>query len=96
MRDVYEPKFKQGLPTAAPETIACRPYRQLMEHQVVDAVLFMTPEDWHHRLTPDTMDASKDVYVEKPLGHTPEQHNELTEAQRKSERIVQVAMQRRL
>jgi len=46
-------------------------------------------------MTLDAMDAGKDVYVEKPLCHTPEEGKELVEAERDSDRIVQVGMQRR-
>ncbi len=41
------------------------------------------------------MAAGKDVYVEKPLCHTPEEGVELVDAEKKSNNIVQVGMQRR-
>jgi predicted dehydrogenase len=43
----------------------------------------------------DALAAGKDVYVEKPLCHTPEQGVELVEAEKRSKQIVQVGMQRR-
>ncbi len=93
--DLYEPHLEQGLSAAGPGTKAYRDYRQVLEDKQIDAVLIATPEHWHHRMTLDAMDAGKDVYVEKPLCHTPEEGKELVEAQRNSERIVQVGMQRR-
>ena len=93
--DVYEPHLEQGLSAAGPGTKAYRDYRRVLDDPDVDAVLIATPEHWHHRMTLDAMDAGKDVYVEKPLCHTPEEGKELVEAQRKSDRIVQVGMQRR-
>ena len=93
--DVYEPHLEQGLSAAGRGTKAYRDYRQVLDDPYVDAVLIATPEHWHHRMTLDAMDAGKDVYVEKPLCHTPEEGKELVEAQRSSDRIVQVGMQRR-
>lgn len=93
--DVYEPNLEAGLSAAGPGTKAYRDYRKVLEDKAVDAVLIATPEHWHHRMTLDAMDAGKDVYVEKPLCHTPEEGQELVAAQRASDRIVQVGMQRR-
>ncbi len=93
--DVYEPNLEQGLSAAGPGTRAFRDYREVLDDRDVDAVLIATPEHWHHRMTLDAMAAGKDVYVEKPLCHTPEEGRELVDAQRASDRIVQVGMQRR-
>ena len=93
--DVYEPNLERGLSAAGPGTRAVRDYRALLDDPDVDAVLIATPEHWHHRMTLDAMAAGKDVYVEKPLCHTPEEGRELVEAQRASDRVVQVGMQRR-
>ncbi|MDE0103663.1 MAG: Gfo/Idh/MocA family oxidoreductase [Bryobacterales bacterium] len=93
--DVYEPNLEQGLSAAGPGTKAYRDYRRVLDDPEVDAVLIATPEHWHHRMTLDAMAAGKDVYVEKPLCHTPEEGQELVAAQRVSDRVVQVGMQRR-
>jgi len=98
--DVYEPNLEEGLSTAAKHdngkgAKAYRDYRKLLDDPEIDAVLIGTPEHWHHRMTLDAMAAGKDVYVEKPLCHTPEEGKELVEAQRRSDRVVQVGMQRR-
>ncbi len=93
--DVYEPNLEQGLSTAGPGTKTYRNYKQLLDDDAIDVVLIATPEHWHHRMTLDAMAAGKDVYVEKPLCHTPEEGKQLVEAQRQSDRIVQVGMQRR-
>ncbi|MCY4596778.1 MAG: Gfo/Idh/MocA family oxidoreductase [Bryobacterales bacterium] len=93
--DIYEPNLEEGLSAAGPGTRAYRDYRKVLDDKDVDAVLIATPEHWHHRMTLDAMAAGKDIYVEKPLCHTPEEGKELVEAQRRSDRIVQVGMQRR-
>jgi len=98
--DVYEPNLENALSTAskgqggvAPK--AYRNYKQLLDDKSIDAVLVASPEHWHHRMVLDALAAGKDVYVEKPLCHTPGEGVELVEAEKRSKNIVQVGMQRR-
>lgn len=93
--DVYEPNLEAGLSAAGPGAKAYRDYRALLDDREIDAVLIATPEHWHHRMALDAMAAGKDLYIEKPLCHTPEEGKQLVEAWRGSDRIVQVGMQRR-
>jgi predicted dehydrogenase len=97
--DVYEPNLERALATAAkaqgaPPT-AYRNYKRLLEDKGIDAVLIATPEHWHAQMVLDAIAAGKDVYVEKPLCHTPEEGVALVEAEKNTSRIVQVGMQRR-
>lgn len=98
--DVYEPNLENALSTAskgqggvAPK--AYRNYKQLLDDKTIDAVLIASPEHWHHRMVLDALAAGKDVYIEKPLCHTPEEGVELVEAEKRSKNIIQVGMQRR-
>lgn len=98
--DVYEPNLERALSEAGKAQggvtpKAYRNYRQLLDDKSIDAVLIATPEHWHHRMVLDALAAGKDVYVEKPLCHTPQQGVELVEAEKRSKNIVQVGMQRR-
>ncbi len=94
--DVYEPNLEEGLSIAADDQpVAYRNYKDLLADKSIDAVLIATPEHWHHRMVLDALAAGKDVYVEKPLCHTPEEGVELVEAEKHSKQIVQVGMQRR-
>jgi len=92
--DVYEPNLEAGL-SLAKGAKAYRHYKELLSDKNVDIVIIATPEHWHHQMLLDALAAGKDVYVEKPLCHTPEQGVELMHAVRDSGRIVQVGMQRR-
>jgi predicted dehydrogenase len=92
--DVYEPNLEAGL-SLAKGAKAYRHYRELLSDKNVDIVIIATPEHWHHQMLLDALAAGKDVYIEKPLCHTPEQGVELMHAVRNSGRIVQVGMQRR-
>ena len=93
--DIYEPNQERGLSAAGPGTKAYRNYKELLADKDIDIVLIASPEHWHHRMVLDALAAGKDVYVEKPLCHTPEEGVEMIRAEKKSGRIVQVGMQRR-
>jgi len=97
--DVYEPNLERGVSTAGKAQNGppkmYRNYKELLADKTVQAVLIATPEHWHYQMVIDALAAGKDVYVEKPLCHTPEQGVALVEAEKKSKNIIQVGMQRR-
>ncbi len=97
--DVYEPNLEHAVAVAskAPGTHpkAYRNYKQLLSDPDIDAVLIATPEHWHAQMVLDALAAGKDIYVEKPLCHTPEEGVALVEAEKHTKQIVQVGMQRR-
>ena len=61
----------------------------------MQAVLIATPEHWHAQMVLDALAAGKDIYVEKPLCHAPEEGVKLVAAEKKTRSVVQVGMQRR-
>ena len=93
--DVYEPNLERGLSDAGGGARAYRNYKQLLDNKQIDAVIIASPEHWHHRMLLAAIAAGKDVYIEKPLCHTPEEGAEMVRAVRGSDRIVQIGMQRR-
>ncbi len=93
--DVYEPNLEAGLSLTKGEGKAYRHYKELLSDKNVDIVIIATPEHWHAQMVLDALAAGKDVYVEKPLCHTPEEGVALMRAGRNSRQIVQVGMQRR-
>src|SRR6266545_2831007 len=97
--DVFEPNLENALSAATraqgTAPAAYRNYKELLASKEIDAVLIATPEHWHHRMVLDALAAGKDVYVEKPLCHTPEEGVELLDAEKRSKNIIQVGMQRR-
>src|SRR5215469_11409960 len=96
--DVYEPNLEQAISLAVKggsRPRAYRHYKELLADKDIQAVLIATPEHWHAQMVLDALAAGKDVYVEKPLCHTPEEGVRLLEAEKKSKNIVQCGMQRR-
>ena len=93
--DIYEPNLEAGLSAAGAGAQAYRDYKKLLENKEIDAVIIASPEHWHHRMLLDAIAAGKDVYIEKPLCHTPREGAEMVRAVHASDRVVQVGMQRR-
>jgi predicted dehydrogenase len=96
--DVYEPNLERALSQASKagsQPKAYRNYKDLLADKDIQAVLIATPEHWHAQMVLDAIAAGKDIYVEKPLCHTPEEGVALVEAEKKSKSVIQVGMQRR-
>jgi predicted dehydrogenase len=70
-------------------------FRKLLEDKNVDAVCISTPDHWHALQTIAAIEAGKDVYVEKPLTINISEGRAMVNAQKKSERVVAVGLNRR-
>ncbi len=70
-------------------------WKQLLEHPSVDVVVSALPVDLHAACYVDVLNASKDLYAEKPLGLTVAECDAVDQAAKQSGRIVQVGFQRR-
>jgi predicted dehydrogenase len=77
----------------APQT--CDDFRTALDDKSVDAIVVATPDHWHALATIWGCQAGKDVYVEKPVSHTPWEGRKMIEASRRYKRIVQVGTQSR-
>jgi predicted dehydrogenase len=45
-------------------------YRELLAREDIDAVMIAVPDHWHEIVATDAARHKKDIYAEKPLGHT--------------------------
>lgn len=70
-------------------------YRKLLDSKDIDAVCIATPDHWHAIQTIDAMNAGKDVYCEKPLTMTIHEGRKMVEAQKATNRIAAVGLNRR-
>jgi len=97
--DVYEPNLERAISSASEngrsKPRSYRHYPDLLNDKEIDAVLIATPEHWHHRMALDALASGKDIYLEKPLCHTPEQGSDLVAAEQRSKQVIQCGMQRR-
>ncbi len=72
-----------------------RDFRKMLEQKDIDAVCIATPDHWHAIQMIQAVDAGKDVYVEKPLTITIHEGRKMVEAQKRTNRVVQVGLNRR-
>lgn len=67
--------------------------RKLLEDPDIDVVTIATPNHWHSLAAIWSIQAGKDVYVEKPVSHEVWEGRQLVKAARKYNRIVQTGTQ---
>ena len=70
-------------------------FRELLASPDIDAVVIATPDHWHVPIGLAAVRAGKDVYIEKPLGHSLAQNRALLDACRKHNRIFQYGTMQR-
>jgi len=93
--DVSEERRNQGVKDAGGKAKAFVDHRELLAMKEINAVLIASPTHWHAPHLFDALNAGKDVYLEKPMSYSIEQGAEMVKAVRKTDRIVQIGMQRR-
>ncbi len=70
-------------------------WRDLLADKSIDAVCIATPDHWHAVQTIAAIEAGKDVYCEKPLTATISEGRAMVNAQKASDRVVAVGLNRR-
>jgi len=86
--DIYEPRRRQAKELSGGK--AFRDYREMLQMRDLDAVLIATPDHWHAKMSIDSMEAGKDVHVEKPMTLYLDEAKEMVQVARRTKRIVQV------
>jgi predicted dehydrogenase len=90
--DIYSEQIDKAR-QKAPDAKSFSDHRKLLEMKELDAVLIATPDHWHSRTAIDSLNAGKDVYVEKPLTRTIGEGPGIVKAARVNNRVCQVGMQ---
>jgi predicted dehydrogenase len=70
-------------------------FRHVLDRKDVDAVIIATPDHWHAIPAVQTMRAGKDLYLEKPIGHTIHEGQVMVKVAQETRRIVSVGLQQR-
>ena len=70
-------------------------FRDLLADKSIDAVVIATPDHWHVPVGLAAVRAGKDVYIEKPLGHSLEQNQAMLQAVKKHDQIFQYGTMQR-
>ncbi len=68
-------------------------YRKMLERKDIDAICCATVDHWHTRVSVDSMNAGKHVYVEKPMTRYLGEAFEIYDACKKTGKILQVGSQ---
>jgi predicted dehydrogenase len=93
--DVYAPRRAEAREKLAPQSREYLDYREVLDRKDIDAVVIGSPDHWHVPMSIDAVRAGKDVYVEKPVSHKPDEGPRLIQAVEDSRRILQVGYQQR-
>jgi len=70
-------------------------FRRFLDDRDVDAVVIATPDHWHAPMAIMALEAGKDVYLEKPCSHNPQEGEWLLAKQAKTGKLVQMGNQTR-
>lgn len=84
---------KLGKPYGGVTTYA--DYRELLKNKEIDAVIVSTPDHWHALMSIDAVRAGKDVYLQKPASLTIAEGRALSDAVRRTGRVLQIGSQQR-
>ena len=93
--DVYDANLRSAQKDSPAGVKTYVEYHDLLAQQGVDAVVIASPDHHHCPMLLAALKAGKDAYQEKPLSHTLEESRIMIDAVAKSDRIVQIGMQRR-
>lgn len=95
LSEVYEPNLEMARKESPEGIKTYTNYRELLQQPGVDTVVIASPDHQHMPMLLASLEADKDVYIEKPISHSIAQNDQIIAAVQKSGKIVQVGMQRR-
>jgi predicted dehydrogenase len=93
--DVDRTRLRETSASLSPAAETYTDYRRLLDRSDIDAVIVATPDHWHAIPALQAIRAGKDVYLEKPVGHTVEEGAVLVAEAERNDRIVEVGLQQR-
>ena len=79
----------------SPDSKVCTDYRELLKDKSIDAVLVLTPNNEHCRITVDALNAGKHVLCEKPMAMNYEEAKKMLAARDKSGKVLTIGYQNR-
>ena len=103
-RELVDPRYflPKGRPIPAmgenfgQEVALYHDYRKMLDDKNVDVVCISTPDHWHALQAVDSVNAGKDVYLEKPVSMTIHEGRKIVEAVQRTRKVVSVGYIRRI
>jgi predicted dehydrogenase len=92
--DLYNGRLEGAKEMHGKDLFTTRNYKEILDKSDVDAVIIATSDHWHARITKEAVKKGKAVYCEKPMVHKIGEGLGVVEAQKASNKIVQVGSQR--
>jgi predicted dehydrogenase len=92
--DCYDGRLTHMKEVHGADIFTTKNYQEVLARKDIDAVIIGTPDHWHSKISIDAMKAGKDVYCEKPMVQHIDDGMPVVEAQRATNRIMQVGSQR--
>ena len=92
--DLYDGRLALARAIVRPDLPVTRRYQELLANKDIDCIVAAVPDHWHRQIVVDAVSAGKDVYIEKPMSHSPADGVAMVDAAKRSGRIVQVGSQR--
>lgn len=92
--DLYQGRLERAKADFGQQLFTTRDYREILQRSDVDAVLIVTSDHWHSKITLDALAAGKHVYCEKPMVKQISEGLGVIDAWKKSGKTMQVGSQR--
>ncbi len=92
--DCYDGRLTHMKEVHGQDIFTTKNYEEILARPEIDAVIIGTPDHWHSKISIAAMNAGKDVYCEKPMIQHVDDGAPVVEAQRATNRILQVGSQR--
>ncbi|MEO9032123.1 MAG: Gfo/Idh/MocA family oxidoreductase [Ginsengibacter sp.] len=92
--DLYTGRLERAKELHGKDLFVTNDYRQILDRKDIDAVIIATCDQWHARITKEALQKGKHVYCEKPMVHYINEGAGVIEAQKASNKIMQVGSQR--
>jgi predicted dehydrogenase len=91
--DLYDGRLARCKELFGSQLITTKDYDEILARPDIDAVIIVTPDHWHKKMTIDALRAGKDVYLQKPATWSWKEGIEIMAVQKKTDRLIQVGSQ---